>query len=162
MTGQRRDALARKYATMLALREAHDRGEGVAPHATLRALAGEFPGALHEIDRLPMEILRARADATERARHDPAAVAPWMDRVIAWHRLLAATLRAKRDARGPAGDDALAAALTEESGVAVDVGFARALASPARGRVVPLVMGCLLYTSPSPRDRTRSRMPSSA
>ena len=24
------------------------------------------------------------------------------------------------------------------------------------------VMGCLLYTSPSPRDRTRSRMPSSA
>ena len=26
----------------------------------------------------------------------------------------------------------------------------------------PLVNGCLLYTSPSPRDRTRSRMPSSA
>ena len=25
-----------------------------------------------------------------------------------------------------------------------------------------VVMGCLLYTSPSPRDRTRSRMPSSA
>ena len=25
-----------------------------------------------------------------------------------------------------------------------------------------LIKGCLLYTSPSPRDRTRSRMPSSA
>ena len=25
-----------------------------------------------------------------------------------------------------------------------------------------IVNGCLLYTSPSPRDRTRSRMPSSA
>ena len=25
-----------------------------------------------------------------------------------------------------------------------------------------LTYGCLLYTSPSPRDRTRSRMPSSA
>ena len=25
-----------------------------------------------------------------------------------------------------------------------------------------LAKGCLLYTSPSPRDRTRSRMPSSA
>ena len=24
------------------------------------------------------------------------------------------------------------------------------------------IQGCLLYTSPSPRDRTRSRMPSSA
>ena len=29
------------------------------------------------------------------------------------------------------------------------------------GEVVRLI-GCLLYTSPSPRDRTRSRMPSSA
>ena len=27
---------------------------------------------------------------------------------------------------------------------------------------VGICMGCLLYTSPSPRDRTRSRMPSSA
>ena len=27
---------------------------------------------------------------------------------------------------------------------------------------IPLVKACLLYTSPSPRDRTRSRMPSSA
>ena len=25
-----------------------------------------------------------------------------------------------------------------------------------------ITLGCLLYTSPSPRDRTRSRMPSSA
>ena len=27
---------------------------------------------------------------------------------------------------------------------------------------VPTIQACLLYTSPSPRDRTRSRMPSSA
>ena len=30
------------------------------------------------------------------------------------------------------------------------------------GRTGVLVRFCLLYTSPSPRDRTRSRMPSSA
>ena len=30
------------------------------------------------------------------------------------------------------------------------------------GKVVQTFIGCLLYTSPSPRDRTRSRMPSSA
>ena len=35
------------------------------------------------------------------------------------------------------------------------------------GQAMPLIVaglvgGCLLYTSPSPRDRTRSRMPSSA
>ena len=29
-------------------------------------------------------------------------------------------------------------------------------------RAVEAQMACLLYTSPSPRDRTRSRMPSSA
>ena len=32
----------------------------------------------------------------------------------------------------------------------------------AFGRVMALDGVCLLYTSPSPRDRTRSRMPSSA
>ena len=31
-----------------------------------------------------------------------------------------------------------------------------------RFRAVPVLGACLLYTSPSPRDRTRSRMPSSA
>ena len=28
--------------------------------------------------------------------------------------------------------------------------------------LLPNILTCLLYTSPSPRDRTRSRMPSSA
>ena len=30
------------------------------------------------------------------------------------------------------------------------------------GSIAPFSITCLLYTSPSPRDRTRSRMPSSA
>ena len=30
------------------------------------------------------------------------------------------------------------------------------------GHNIPFLQACLLYTSPSPRDRTRSRMPSSA
>ena len=38
-------------------------------------------------------------------------------------------------------------------------GVARAAAD---GAAAPLSLFCLLYTSPSPRDRTRSRMPSSA
>ena len=32
----------------------------------------------------------------------------------------------------------------------------------AIGGALIALMSCLLYTSPSPRDRTRSRMPSSA
>ena len=35
------------------------------------------------------------------------------------------------------------------------------LRSPELGQLAQ-AFGCLLYTSPSPRDRTRSRMPSSA
>ena len=34
--------------------------------------------------------------------------------------------------------------------------------SGAEEEIATLGTGCLLYTSPSPRDRTRSRMPSSA
>ena len=33
---------------------------------------------------------------------------------------------------------------------------------PTKGSLDPVIPTCLLYTSPSPRDRTRSRMPSSA
>ena len=33
---------------------------------------------------------------------------------------------------------------------------------PGSSHVLDATQGCLLYTSPSPRDRTRSRMPSSA
>ena len=46
---------------------------------------------------------------------------------------------------------------------AVEVGeeSARAVTLRNAGRA-QLVVTCLLYTSPSPRDRTRSRMPSSA
>ena len=45
------------------------------------------------------------------------------------------------------------------------VGMAHYLANQDRLRsvsVVPAAGGCLLYTSPSPRDRQKSRMPSSA
>ena len=41
--------------------------------------------------------------------------------------------------------------------------FSEFLTEVDNGRVVKVeIQGCLLYTSPSPRDRTRSRMPSSA
>ena len=38
----------------------------------------------------------------------------------------------------------------------------RLILTPDGGDAVEFKQGCLLYTSPSPRDRTRSRMPSSA
>ena len=43
-------------------------------------------------------------------------------------------------------------------------GITRAETGPSDGavQITDIVDACLLYTSPSPRDRTRSRMPSSA
>ena len=53
-----------------------------------------------------------------------------------------------------------------------DLEYENVLSTKTKGRAgqkiggtmggVRFAMGCLLYTSPSPRDRTRSRMPSSA
>ena len=62
------------------------------------------------------------------------------------------------DARGVHNNDQLEAAdfenvVATNQGFGTDMGELRALDVPC---------DCLLYTSPSPRDRTRSRMPSSA
>ena len=42
------------------------------------------------------------------------------------------------------------------------IGFEEAVKLDCLGQVLYPMGTCLLYTSPSPRDRTRSRMPSSA
>ena len=57
-----------------------------------------------------------------------------------------------------------------EEGISLDRFYTTPICSPTRAALMtgrdPLKLGvaysCLLYTSPSPRDRTRSRMPSSA
>ena len=50
-------------------------------------------------------------------------------------------------------------------GVSAGIAFGVSYLSKQKGRNLKILeeyMACLLYTSPSPRDRTRSRMPSSA
>ena len=54
---------------------------------------------------------------------------------------------------------------TARVGANILTGQSAFAAGPAAGAPVPFsgaALSCLLYTSPSPRDRTRSRMPSSA
>ena len=52
--------------------------------------------------------------------------------------------------------------LGEPSGWIVDVDLDCPEAIELADQYLPPTVACLLYTSPSPRDRTRSRMPSSA
>ena len=53
-------------------------------------------------------------------------------------------------------------AIVTGAGQGVGEGIARALADAGAAVVIAARRACLLYTSPSPRDLYRSRMPSSA
>lgn len=82
-------ALREKYREMKRLRVAHAAGEDGDPRPAMRALAARFPGALREIDELPMELIDARLAAVEGAM---AGAEPegWMialGRYHAWMRL---------------------------------------------------------------------------
>ena len=66
-------------------------------------------------------------------------------------------------ADGLAAGKGVVVAMTEaEALAAVDMMFGGGFGEAGAEVVVEEFMVCLLYTSPSPRDRTRSRMPSSA
>ena len=75
--------------------------------------------------------------------------------------------RSDRDVRGEDaevavdGDDAEVAVDGDDADVAMDR-MSEEDQARTRVRCNPEGESCLLYTSPSPRDRTRSRMPSSA
>ncbi|HVY45347.1 MAG TPA: hypothetical protein VHB21_05685, partial [Minicystis sp.] len=86
--------LAHKYARLVELRRARAAGEPVPPREVFRALAAEFPGALYELDTLPMDALEARAAATAEAASlgEPAA---WMRFMIDYHALFRAALAVK-------------------------------------------------------------------
>ena len=51
---------------------------------------------------------------------------------------------------------------TEDTGIAIGEAIKKAAGNRKGIKRYASAMICLLYTSPSPRDRTRSRMPSSA
>ena len=91
---QRLEELRSKYEEMRALRSA---AAGQAdPRPRLAALAARFPGALREIDDLPLPEIDRRIEALSRAAADPAHVAPWMHAMSRFHTLARGALVAKR------------------------------------------------------------------
>ncbi|HJL18482.1 MAG TPA: hypothetical protein RMH99_22650 [Sandaracinaceae bacterium LLY-WYZ-13_1] len=89
-------ALRAKYVELRALRRAHDAGDPADPRARMRAVARRFPGALREIDELPIEAIEARIAALDRAlagAEPPAWAAP----LSAYHGWMRVALRLKRE-----------------------------------------------------------------
>ncbi|WP_437978028.1 hypothetical protein WMF11_15625 [Sorangium sp. So ce295] len=142
--------LARKYLTLAELRRARAAGEPIPGKEVFRALAGEFPGALNELDNLPFDEIERRRDALSRAL----AGGPeerWMAWMHGYHALMRAALYVKiRVARREELSDVAAAALAERAarhaGTPVDVAFVIAVRAPPDGRLNRLVLGRLATT----------------
>ncbi len=143
--------LAGKYAEIVRLRLEHAAGDATDPRPSLARLAARFPGALREIDALPLAVLTARHDALLRAAEDPAAHAPWMSATIHFHRLARGALGAKRWLRGKKQVDAPLRAAFEEALVAGTLDRdasawserLQEVAAPPRGRITALVLARL-------------------
>lgn len=145
-------ALHDKYERMLRLRELHERAKHEAgfeepdPRGAMAALARLFPGALREIDELPIAVIRARIDEIAAAERDESRVAPWMNAHVAFHRLARGALAVKRWLCGrpltPELERAFLVALpalSEADEASLWADELAAIACPPRGRVMDLV-----------------------
>jgi hypothetical protein len=104
--------LRAKYEEMLALRRTDDGSYD--PRERMAALAARFPGALREIDTLPMDEIEARIDALTNAERDPSHAAPWMKAQSRFHALTREALSAR--AKTLAGSEGAQSPLAEARG----------------------------------------------
>ena len=135
--------LAGKYQALGDLRRARAQGHAVPERAVFKALAGEFPGCLNELDTLPLEDIDARAEALVLAAAG-GPVVDWMIWLAGYHALLRAALRIRiRTTRIRAIDDARAREIAEDaaahSGATIDPAFVHAVIRPPGGRIIPVV-----------------------
>jgi hypothetical protein len=133
-------ALSRKYRTLSALRRERERDGTVGARSLLRALAREFPGALRELDTLPLDEIDRRVGVLDAAAEGSRPPEPWMAWMVAYHATMRTALSVKaRVARQPADSAAtygeVAALLSQKLRVSIDVTFVRAVANPPGGRL---------------------------
>lgn len=141
---ERLSRLLYKYETLAALRRDRASGAPIPEKAVFKKLAGEFPGALHELDRLTMEEIAARAKALREAL-DGGPAAPWMGAMATYHALYRAALytKARLAKRQALSDDLradLARAASRHAGIEVGPAFVSAAANPPAGRIGALVV----------------------
>jgi hypothetical protein len=145
-------ALRDKYEQILCLRRIHARAKEEPdfvepdPRPAMAALARRYPGALREIDVLPMAVIERRITELEAAEVDASRIAMWMNAQAEFHRLARGALATKRWLAGrtptPEIDEAFAKALStmpERDDALSWADDLAAVAKPPRGRVMDLV-----------------------
>lgn len=139
--------LAAKYAELITLRRERALGHELPPKRVFRELAGEFPGALWELDRLPLEALELRSAAL-RAASEGGPRAAWMDWLFAYHALfrgalaVKARLRARRSLHAGEASE-LAKVATRAARLPLGPGFVEASARPPGGRLAEVVWAAM-------------------
>jgi hypothetical protein len=156
------EQLARKYRALGELRRARARGEAIPDKAVFRALAQEFPGALSELDNLPLDEIDRRGEAL-RAAHAGGPAERWMPWMHRYHALMRAALYVKiRVARAPdlaeAEAESLATKATAHARVPVGPDFVRAVKAPPAGRLKPLVLERLSAAFGAPSGEIRDAL----
>lgn len=143
-------ALEGKYAQIEVLRRARERGEPIPEKEVFKALADRFPGALRELDRLPMDAITLRREQLARALENES-VAPWMAWMVAYHELMRVALWIKlRMAKRPELTNErmvfLVRGVAEAFGFGVDESFVKDVARPRAGRINGVVLARLAET----------------
>jgi hypothetical protein len=146
LTPQVLHGLVDKYERLLRLRTVPT---AVPPRDELRSLARQFPGALRELDRLPLETIEARLRAVQRVLAEACEPEAWMQIQVSYHGYMRATLRVKRWSRGwPVEPAAALLAFTakyvpaaDEPGLAFfDADVLVTIRKPPEGRLNPFVL----------------------
>jgi hypothetical protein len=168
-----REALAEvraKYAEMLEMRLEHEARDGSEDAARVRvrmgALASRFPGALRELDALPLGEIRRRVAALDAVVAGAGQDEPWMEAVTLFHALARGALVAKRwlagrkviDASVRRELDAAADALPFAADARVWIADLERLASPPAGRLTDLVYARLAETLGTSASEARRRV----
>jgi len=156
------ERLLHKYETLAELRRARARGEPIPDRSVFRALAREFPGALYELDRAPLDDIDARRSALA-ATVGGGAAAPWMTAMATYHALYRAALYLKvrlKKGHAPGAEEAVSLAGAAARHAAIDVGaaFVQAVAQPAGGRIGPVVLAEVASREGVPEPEARQAM----
>lgn len=141
-------ALRDKYRRMLEMRRMHDTGVEQDPRAEMRALAQQFPGALREIDELPLDVIAQRVEQLSAVVDGNAPPLSWMAWMVEYHGHWRAALRIRRMGL-PRVDVAVALQQLQQAYVAAhdeppltsfDAETLAAVLKPANGRLNPWVL----------------------